>query len=152
MVVGTVPVFQGMPVWFVVLERNFGWSRAQLSLAFSLTRVEGTIMGPISGYLIDRLGPRRMVTIGLLLIGIGFLLFSRIHNLWQFYVAFIIMTSGMGLGTWLPMMTVLNNWFIKHRSTAMAIAMEGFAFGGIVIIPILAWTLDEKNVGFDGWR
>ena len=73
MVVGTVPVFQGMPVWFVVLERNFGWSRAQLSLAFSLTRVEGTIMGPISGYLIDRLGPRRMVTIGLLLIGIGFL-------------------------------------------------------------------------------
>ena len=152
MVVGTVPVFQGMPVWFVVLEKNFGWSRAQLSLAFSLTRVEGTIMGPISGYLIDRLGPRRMVTIGLLLIGVGFLLFSRIHSLWQFYGAFIIMTSGMGLGTWLPMMTVLNNWFIKHRSTAMAIAMEGFAFGGIVIIPILAWSLDEKNVGFDGWR
>ncbi len=152
MVVGTVPVFQGMPVWFVVLEKNFGWSRAQLSLAFSLTRVEGTIMGPISGYLIDRLGPRRMVTIGLLLIGVGFLLFSRIHSLWQFYGAFIIMTSGMGLGTWLPMMTVLNNWFIKHRSTAMAIAMEGFALGGIVIIPILAWSLDEKNVGFDGWR
>ena len=152
MVVGTVPVFQGMPVWFVVLEKNFGWSRAQLSLAFSLTRVEGTIMGPISGYLIDKLGPRRMVTIGLLLIGIGFILFSRIHTLWQFYFSFIIMTSGMGLGTWLPMMTVLNNWFIQHRSTAMAIAMEGFAFGGIVIIPILAWSLDENNVGSNGWR
>ena len=152
MVVGTVPVFQGMPVWFVVLEKNFGWSRTQLSLAFSLTRVEGTIMGPISGYLIDRLGPRRMVLIGLFTIGIGFLLFSRISHLWQFYLAFMIMTSGMGIGTWLPMMTVLNNWFIKSRSTAMAIAMEGFAIGGIVIIPILAWFLDSKNVGPEGWR
>ena len=53
MVIGTVPIFQGMPVWFVVLEKNFGWSSAQISLAFSLTRVEGSIMGPISGYLID---------------------------------------------------------------------------------------------------
>lgn len=152
MVVGTVPVFQGMPVWFVVLEKNFGWSRTQLSLAFSLTRVEGTIMGPISGYLIDRLGPRRMVLIGLFTIGVGFVLFSRISHLWQFYFAFMIMTSGMGIGTWLPMMTVLNNWFIKSRSTAMAIAMEGFAIGGIVIIPILAWSLDSKNVGPEGWR
>ena len=58
----------------------------------------------------------------------------------------------MGIGTWLPMMTVLNNWFIKSRSTAMAIAMEGFAIGGIVIIPILAWSLDSKNVGPEGWR
>ena len=63
MVIGTVPAFQGMPAWFVVLESNFGWSRAQLSMAFSLTRVEGSIMGPISGYLIDRVGPRRMVLI-----------------------------------------------------------------------------------------
>ena len=44
MVIGTVPIFQGMTAWFVVLEREFGWSRAQLSLAFSLTRAEGTIM------------------------------------------------------------------------------------------------------------
>ena len=44
MVIGTVPIFQGMTAWFVVLEREFGWSRTQLSLAFSLTRAEGTIM------------------------------------------------------------------------------------------------------------
>ncbi len=39
LVIGTVPIFQGMPAWFVVLEREFSWSRTQLSLAFSLTRV-----------------------------------------------------------------------------------------------------------------
>ena len=152
MVIGTVPAFQGMPAWFVVLESNFGWSRAQLSMAFSLTRVEGSIMGPISGYLIDRVGPRRMVLIGLVVMGIGFVFFSRIQNLWQFYCAFMVMTSGMGLGTWLPMMTVLNSWFIKKRSIAMAIAMEGFALGGILLVPLIAWAIEPARFGYQGWR
>ena len=115
MVIGTVPVFSAMPAWFVVLERNFGWSRAELSLAFSLTRVEGSIMGPVAGYLIDRLGPRRMVLIGMPILGAGFLLFSQMQNLWQFYLAFVVMSMGGGLGTWLPMMTALNNWFRRRR-------------------------------------
>ena len=127
MVIGTVPIFQGMPAWFVVLESNFGWSRSQLSLAFSLTRIEGSIMGPISGYLIDKLGPRRMVLIGLLVLGFGFLAFSRVNNLWQFYLAFIVMSSGAGLGTWLPMMTVLNNWFQRRRSMHGRSNLRGLA-------------------------
>ena len=152
MVVGTVPIFQGMPAWFVVLRSTFGWNSAQLSLAFSLTRVEGSIMGPLSGYLIDRLGPRRMVLVGMLILGAGFLGFSRIHHLWQFYLVFIIMSSGAGLGTWLPMMTVLNNWFLRRRSTAMALAMEGFAVGGVVVVPVLAWAIEPARFGDDGWR
>ena len=100
-------------------------------------------MGPISGYLIDRVGPRRMVLIGLVVMGIGFVFFSRIENLWQFYCAFMVMTSGMGLGTWLPMMTVLNSWFIKKRSIAMALAMEGFALGGILFC--LLYTSDAAD-------
>ena len=46
MVIGTVPLFQGMTAWFVVLESHFGWSRTQLSIAFSLSRVEGFHYGP----------------------------------------------------------------------------------------------------------
>ena len=152
MVIGTVPVFSAMPAWFVVLERNFGWSRAELSLAFSLTRVEGSIMGPVAGYLIDRLGPRRMVLIGMPILGGGFLLFSQIQNLWQFYFAFIVMSMGAGLGTWLPMMTALNNWFRSRRATAMAIAMEGFAVGGVALVPALAWAIDPDQFGPDRWR
>jgi OFA family oxalate/formate antiporter-like MFS transporter len=152
MVIGTVPLFQGMTAWFVVLEQSFGWSRAQLSIAFSLTRVEGSIMGPISGFLIDKLGPRRMVLIGLLVLGAGFLLLSRVQNLWQFYLAFVVMSSGAGLGTWLPMMTVLNNWFQRRRSTAMAVAMAGFSIGGVLLVPVLAWAIDPDVVSRPGWR
>ena len=66
MILGIVPLFHGMTAWFVVLEQHFQWNRTQLSLAFSLARVEGGIMGPIEGLLVDRLGPRRIVLIGLM--------------------------------------------------------------------------------------
>ena len=147
-----VPIFQGMPTWFVVLERRFAWNRAQLALAFSFTRVEGSVMGPVGGYLTDKLGPRRMVLIGLLIMGLGFLLFSVIQNLWQFYLAFIVMSVGSGLGGWLPMMTALNNWFSRRRTLAMAIAMNGFNVGGVLFIPLLAWAIDPDEFDLDRWR
>ena len=78
MIIGTVPLFQGMTAWFVVLVNQFGWSRTQFSGAFSLTRVEGSIMGPIGGYLIDRIGPRSMVLIGLLILCTGWV--ARIES------------------------------------------------------------------------
>ncbi len=152
MIIGTVPIFQGMTAWFVVLEREFGWSRAQLSLAFSLTRAEGTIMGPLAGYLVDKVGPRRMVFFGLPVMGIGFILFSQVDNLWQFYGAFVLASMGAGFGTWLPMMTVLNHWFQKRRSMAMSLAMEGFALGGVLLIPALAWAIDPDEPDRLGWR
>ena len=152
MILGTVPVFSALPAWIVVLERNFGWSKTQLSLAFSLARVEGSLMGPVAGYLIDKLGPRRMVLIGFPILGAGFLIFSQMHSLWQFYLAFIVMSSGGGFGTWLPMMTVLNSWFLRRRATAMGIAMEGFAIGGVLLVPALAWGIDPDRFGLDAWR
>ena len=152
MVIGTVPLFQGMTAWFVVLESHFGWSRTQLSIAFSLSRVEGSIMGPISGYLIDRLGSRRMVLIGLLVAGGGFVIMSQMQNIWHFYIAFVVMSMGVGLGTWMPMMTVLNNWFVRNRSTAMALAMEGFLVGGMALVPLLAFVIDPDVPGRPGWR
>lgn len=152
MVIGTVPFFQGMPTWVVALGREFGWSRTQFSIAFSLTRVEGSIMGPVSGYLIDRLGSRRMVVIGLVIAGGGFVLMSQMQNIWHFYASFIVMSVGVGLGTWMPMMTVLNNWFVRNRSTAMALAMEGFLVGGMALVPVLAFLIDPDAVGRPGWR
>ena len=152
MVIGTVPLFQGMTAWFVVFETTFGWSRTQLSIAFSLSRVEGSIMGPISGYLIDRLGSRRMVLIGLVVAGGGFVILSQMQSIWHFYLAFVVMSMGVGLGTWMPMMTVLNNWFVRNRSTAMALAMEGFLVGGMILVPVLAFAIDPDAVGRPGWR
>lgn len=141
MIIGTVPLFQALSLWMPVLQGHFGWTTTQLSWAFTLTRVEGTVMGPIAGWGVDKLGPRKMVALGLIIFAVGFLLFSRTANLWMFYLSFIIVSLGAGLGSWLPANAALNNWFRQRRSTAMSIPMLGFGIGGVVIVPLMAWMM-----------
>ena len=96
MVISAVPVFHGMAVWSVALRDHFGWSATQLGAALSLTRAEGALMGPVEGYLADKLGTRKMVLIGLLVLVGAFALFSQVNSLWVFYLAFIFMSPWSG--------------------------------------------------------
>ncbi len=118
MVITTVPLFHAMSVWAVALEREFGWNRTQLGFALTFTRVEGGLMGPIEGYLTDKVGTRRMVFIGMIILGGAFIFFGQVQNLWMFYLAYIFMALGQGLGSWIPLKTMLTQWF--HRRRAMA--------------------------------
>ena len=104
------------------------------------------------GYLVEKLGPRRAVLSGLVALGGGFLLFSRVENLWMFYLAFVIMGISAELGTWFPIMTAINNWFQKRRATAFGWSMEGMALGGVILIPAMAWAIDPDRFGADQWR
>ncbi len=142
------PVWSGVGVWMKALELHFGWSRAQLSGAFSMAQLEGSIIGPLMGYLIDRLGSRRMVLIGMIITGLGFLLFSRTNSIVIFYVSYGLIMLGTAAGTWLPYMTVVNRWFVRKRGMAMAIAAEGSPLGGLALVPILAWAITP---GSHGW-
>ena len=142
------PVWSGVGVWIKALELHFGWSRAQLTGAFSMAQLEGSIIGPLMGYMIDRLGPRRMVLIGLIITGLGFLLFSRTSNIFIFYLSYGMIMLGTAAGTWLPFMSVVNRWFVRRRGMAMAIAAEGSPLGGLVLLPILAWAVTP---GHHGW-
>lgn len=161
MVISTTPMFHAMGLWFVALEHHFKWSRTQLSLAFAFTRIEGGILGPIEGVLVDRFGTRRLVLIGMTIMGIGWILFSQIQNvtifgwvfrdLWMFYLIYMIIALGQGLGSWLPLMTMLNNWFNRHRAKAMGFSNSVSRIGTLVLIPAIAWAIDPK---FDrlGWQ
>ncbi|MCE2463745.1 MAG: MFS transporter, partial [Dehalococcoidia bacterium] len=151
MTVATVPFFHALGIWSVALESHFAWTRTQLFIAFVLSRIEGGIMGPLEGYLTDRLGARRMVLIGLLILGAGFLLFSRVENLWMFYASFMIMALGVGLGGWLPLMTVVNNWFIRRRSSAMGWASVLSRLGALLLVPAIAWAVDPDADRL-GWQ
>ena len=142
------PVWSGVGVWIKALELQFGWSRAQLTGAFSMAQLEGSIIGPLMGYLIDRLGSRRMVLIGMIITGLGFLLFSRTTNIYIFYLSYGLIMLGTAAGTWLPYMTVVNRWFVRKRGMAMAIAAEGSPLGGLVLVPILAWAITLGNYGW----
>ena len=138
-------VFQGLGTFLVAFERQFGWTRTQMSGAFALARAEGAVLGPIEGWLIDRLGNRRMILIGYVIMGIGFLLFSQVNNLWQFYGVFMLITLGSGLGGWLAMISMVNNWFIRKRSLAIAAAMSGVHIGALMVWPL---AFGIENYGF----
>ncbi len=149
-IITSVPLFHSMGMWFVAMESAFGWNRTQLSLAFAFTRIEGGILGPIEGWLVDRLGTRRMVLIGLTIMGGGFLFMSQVRFLWMFYVAFLIMALGQGIGGWLPLNAMLNNWFNRNRSKAMGWSASVAKFGALWLIPVIAWAVDPQDDNL-GW-
>ena len=148
----TGPSLSGLPVWTIVLRARFGWTPSQLALGYSMQRAESSVLGPIAGYLTDKLGTRRIVPIGLVIFGTGFIAFSQIHELWQFYLSFLIISMGSGLAGWLALMTMLNRWFVRRKSLAMSISLEGLWIGGIAIVPALAWFIDPDKYGLERWR
>ena len=151
MAISSVPLFHAMSVWAVALEHQFGWNRTQLGFAFTFTRIEGGFMGPVEGYLTDRVGTRRMVFIGLLVFGAGFLFFGQVQNLWMFYLAYVVMALGQGLGGWLPLMTLLNHWFERRRATAIGWANMGNRAGALLLLPTIAWAIDPNHDRL-GWQ
>ena len=140
------PIFQGLGFFFVALEREFLWSRLILSIPFSLSRIEGALLGPLEGYLIDRLGSRRMIIIGFILLGIGFILFSFTTGIITYYGSFMIIFAGSGLGGWMPLVAAINHWFNRHRALAMAIGMLGMNLGAL-LAPLFGQAIDSF-----GWR
>ena len=137
-------VFQGTGTFFVALERNFGWNRTTLSGAFSLSRAEGALLGPLEGFLVDRLGTRTMVSIGFITMGLAFVFYSQIQNVFQFYIAYLAISLGSGIGGWIAVVTMVNNWFIRKRAIAMALAVSGIQFGGF-LVPVMAWGIESHG-------
>ena len=149
---GEVPLFLGMAAWFVVLREEFpSWSAGELSWAFALGRIESALLGPLTGVLIERLGTRRMLLVGMLTLGSGFVLFSLVQELWQLYLVFMVLNFGATLGYWHNLMAMINNWFVRRRATAMALATEGNGIGGVLMVPVLVWAIDPDAERF-GWR
>ncbi len=123
------------------LTREFGWSRGTISIAFSMSRVESGILGPLQGWMIHRFGPRNIVRAGLIVMALGFLLFSQINSLPVFFVAFGMMAIGGSLAGFMAIQVTIVNWFDRFRARALGISQVGFSIGGLAApIAILAIT------------
>ena len=139
-------LMQAYGTYIAVLGPEFGWSKTSLAAAFSLQRVESGLLGPIQGWMLDRWGPRNVMRVGIVIFGIGFMLFSRINTLPTFYATFLLMAVGASLSGFMSVMTTIVNWFERRRATAMSITQTGMSVGGLTV-PLVAWSLSEF-----GWR
>ena len=77
--------FYAFGAYFDPLIKEFGCSRAALSGVISLSRLEGGILGPIDGLLVDKFGPRKIMFFGVVLMGGGLVLSSRVSSLTAFF-------------------------------------------------------------------
>lgn len=138
--------WQGFGAFFDPIVEQFGWSRALTAGAVSLQRTESGAIAPFVGWFIDKFGPRAVMLSGILATGFGFILLSRINNLWQFYAAFTLITIGLSFGTFLVVTTTVANWFVTKRAKAIAIMSAGSGLGGF-LVPALVWLIATTD-----WR
>jgi MFS family permease len=137
----------GMSAFFPSFEREFGWSRTAISGAFSLARVESGLLGPIEGYLTDRVGAHRMLFIGLILCSLGFITLSLVDSLPMLYGVIILgIVLGSSLGYNMPISVLIAKLFRERRSLAFGVFRMGPGISG-PLVPLVGWM-----IGLWGWR
>lgn len=135
-------------VYIKPMEAEFGWSRGALSMAAALSLLLLGAVGPFAGRLADRWGPRRVIVVALMLLGIGSILSSFVTRLWHIYLtAGVLMAAGAGGAALSTGSAVVARWFDKRRGVAMGLAAGGMSAGQLIVIP-LATVLTFTY----GWR
>ncbi len=133
--------FHGFGNFIIPLTNEFGWNRTTISGVFSLARLESGLLGPLEGWLVDRVGPRRLMLVGVPLMGVGYILMSRIDSLAAFFVVYIFaITLGNSLGMSTPMAAAVANWFNRKRGLAFGIMWSGVGLGGF-FVPAIGWLI-----------
>ena len=139
--------FHGFGNFIIPLTNEFGWNRTTISGLFSLARMESGLLGPLEGWLVDRVGPRRLMIVGIPLMGVGYILMSRVNSLAAFFFVYIFaITLGNSLGMSTPMAASVANWFNRKRGLAFGIMWSGVGLGGF-FVPAVGWLIAAYN-----WR
>jgi MFS family permease len=136
------------PVFFVAFLAEFGWSRAQTSLAYSVSQLLTGASSPAVGLLVDRLGPGRLIPLGGLLLAVGLALSARIAALWHVIALYgVVMTVGascLGLVVLTPLVT---QRFVARRGLVLSIVQAANGFGRAVSAPVVQLLITSL-----GWR
>ena len=138
--------FYGFSALVKPLQNEFGWSRALISGAFSVRTEVGGLASPVVGYLVDRIGSRRLLLTGVALVGVGFILLSRVESVWAFYAAVMIIAVGMSATGGPVALTAAAHWFERQRGRAMAVLTAGAGSSGVMVV-VLATLISAF-----GWR
>jgi MFS family permease len=139
---------ESFTVFLKPIAENFGWDRAQIISAYSLTWLSGGLMSPFIGRLFDHSGPRTVYAVGLALLGGAFLAAAHADQLWQFQLS-IGLCVGIGIAFIgnVPNSILLGRWFGPRLPTAMAVVYSATGAGVLVLLPASQILIDHV-----GWR
>jgi len=139
--------FYAFGVFFKPILKEFGWTRAMTAGAFSLCSFAQGLLGIVMGKLTDKFGPRIVMTLCGLFLGLGYLLMSQLRAFWQLYL-FYGVTVGIGMGgSFVPLTSTVARWFIERRSTMTGIVLAGTGIGALIGPPVVS-----RLISGYGWR
>lgn len=130
------------------LVKLFGWSRGEVSLAYSLSFLAGIPAVIGMGWIGDRYGARLLMLIASLIISIGTVLMGTISQLWQFYVFYGLFVGSLGNAAFTVLLPVtLTRWFSKRLGIALGLYWAAMGMGPLIFAPLLRWLIENR-----GWR
>ncbi len=136
-------------VLIVPLEKNFGWSRDQITLAVSIGLALFGLMGPFAAAAMQRFGIRRTMVAALLLLAAAMGGSAFVTSPLGLILTWGVL-AGIGTGTMAMVLgvTVVNRWFDKNRGSVLGLLTASTATGSLIFLPVLTWFIDN---GYD-WR
>jgi MFS family permease len=132
--------YNSFGVFFEPICSEFGWSRTTVSGLSSLTFFLVGLFSILTGKLTDRFGPRRLVMIYGLILGLGYFLMSHVNSVWQLYLYYGL---AIGLGTSCADASLLPTaarWFVKKRGIMSGMVKVGTG-AGILVMPLVSTWL-----------
>jgi OFA family oxalate/formate antiporter-like MFS transporter len=113
------------------LSQAMGTTLAEIQVTFSLLIVLQTFFSPIQAYLVDRFGPRLLITVGALMSGGSWVLSAYATNVWALYITYGVI-GGLGTGIiYVGIIGLMVRWFPDRRGLATGVAAAGYGFGAI---------------------
>jgi MFS family permease len=130
------------------ISKEMNWTRADLGNVYSLFLLSMLVAGVVTGWLIDRFGPRWIILIGSVIGAIGMALFSTVQSMREAYVYFAGITAvGLALQFLIPTQTLARRWFLRRAALATGLIMSVFGIVAAVFFPLLAHLATRH-----GWR
>lgn len=135
-------------VFYGPLLDEFGWGRAATSSIYSVFMIALGLSGPVIGTVFDRFGGRLVYVTGLVSYGTGFLIASRMTDLWHAWIGIGVL-AGIGAAAtgMTPATGIISRWFERNVAFAISVAYSGFAFGALLLAP-----LSGLMINHGGWR
>lgn len=140
--------FYAYAVFFGFIQDEFSASRFLVSLTVSVTILAAGIYSPLLGYVLDKFPIKRVLTVGAIIFGAGFILLSFTQSFFQFLLVYgLVIALGMVIFGNLSTSKLIANWFNDKIGTALGYAAIGLSFSGVIIPPIAVFLISTFS-----WR
>jgi sugar phosphate permease len=134
-------------VFYPAIVDEFGWTRGNTALIFSINVLVYGMCAPFAGALADRFRPRFVLASGAVLMGIGMVSCSFATARWQFFLLYgVVAAVGLSVAGWAPVSTLMTNWFARRRALAFGVLGAGFG------VSLIASYAAQYVISSFGWR